>query len=77
MQVPEDDALGEWLVEERRGGAQELHDADPALGRRRLIVHHVERAALVLGSTQQVEGVESRAAAAQCLIHISEPTRRS
>jgi len=64
VQVPEGDALGEWLVEERRGGAQELHDADPPAGRRRLIVHHVERAALVLGSTQQVDGVEERAAVA-------------
>lgn len=62
MQVPEDDALGEWLVEERRGGAQELHDADPPVGRRRLIVHEVVRPALVLGSTQRVDGVEARAA---------------
>ena len=61
MPVPEGDALGEWLVEERRGGAQELHDADPAPGRRRLIVHHVERPALVLGSTQRVDGAEERA----------------
>jgi lipoate-protein ligase A len=54
----------DWLIEERRGGAQELHDADPPLGQRLLIVHHVERAALVLGSTQHVQGVQERAAAA-------------
>ena len=64
MRVPEGGALGEWLVEERRGGAQELHDADPPLGHRRLIVHHVDRPALVLGSTQRIDGVEERAAVA-------------
>lgn len=54
---------GGWVVEHRRGGAQALHDLDPTPGRRSVMVCEVERPAVVLGSTQRVEGIEPRAAA--------------
>lgn len=53
-------SAGNWLVEHRRGGAQELHDAEPA-PRRQLLVHDVVRPAVVLGSAQQVPGIGSAA----------------
>lgn len=49
-----------WVVERHRGGAQELHDLDPNPGGRRLWVHEVDRPAVVLGSTQRIEGIEAR-----------------
>lgn len=50
-----------WWIEHRRGTAQALHDAEPGTGRRRLVVNEVVAPAVVLGSTQQVEGIEEHA----------------
>lgn len=50
---------GEWNVERREGTAQELHDADPGAACRQLIVHEVTRPAVVLGSTQRIDGADA------------------
>lgn len=47
-------SVSKWTVLHRHGSAQELHDraADDPIDRRAVVVHHVDRTALVLGSTQ-------------------------
>ena len=63
MRGPEEHGVvGAWIVEHAVGGAGELHQLEPPPGARRLWVLEPERPAVVLGSTQQVPGIEQRAA---------------
>ena len=48
---------GPWTVQTRQGRASSLIDAaePPESGQRRVVIHHVERPALVLGSAQRLD----------------------
>jgi lipoate---protein ligase len=54
---------GGWSVEHLTGGAGELHALEPTGSGRQLLVHHVQRPAIVLGSAQRLPTLESAAEA--------------
>lgn len=49
-------------MEHRRGGAHELHHREPGPSGRQLLVHEIDRPAVVLGSAQRIDGLDVRAA---------------